>query len=1136
MSTTSLLKAQGLHTNSNHYSVPEGSQSEANNVVINREGVIEPRRGLTQYGTIGVGSTDTAKQLFNYKNRILANYQSTIAYDNGSGTFADFLAAFPETEANLRIKSFELNSNMYITTLEGIKKISAKSATDLPTALITLAGGIKALSGTGIANYSQEGFLTGLSKVGYRIVWGTKDPNNNLILGAPSSPIEVINQNTVSCVVDVTFQVPYGIDTNWFYRLYRTSVFTAASFVDLTNVVIDDEYNLVFEEGYTTGTEITVTDIVPQDYRDQATPLYTNENSGEGILQANAAPPFAKDITNYKNHGFFGNTKTKQSLSVDLLGLDGIKSYGAEDDTIDITLITTDTLTTTITFSAPHGIVAGNKVVIIDSGSATVDGVQTVDSVTSNTIVINVDGTGATATNASVYASYITIGDDYFFVGRVDITDFQFPAFYSGINDTYFLVNASDDTVMYYVYFHDTALTSTDPAISGKVGIKVDVSSLDTTGTLIATKVKNAIEAASYDFLIQQSTDTLRIRTANSGDATDASNVGVTGLVITKVQDGAGEDTTNNYVRLSTLPSPSQRIDDTARSLAKVVSDNTGEMVTAYYISGPSDVPGKLNFEAKLITTGVFTITSSDAAMGALFSPDITSAQSSTNEEKVNRLYYSKTNQPEAVPIVNYFDIGPQDRPIHRIIGLRDSLFVLKEEGIYRVTGDSPTNFQWTLFDSSSNIIAPDTAVVLNNQIYCFTKQGITTISETGVSIISTPIDNIMRQVSSPKYTAFSYASFGVAYEADYSYLIFLPKNPTDTTGTVCYRFNTVTKTWTTFTKTGDARSGIVGNNRKLYLGPVDTNLIEVERKNLTRDDYADRQYAASVASDSISGNVLGLSSISNVEVGDAFVQTQYLTISQITRIARKLAIDPGMPNTVGNSNKDYYRNYTIAIGANLTNELSLLVTQINSDLGTAYSTTFSSTFSVLQTEFNVLIAALNLNTTLYHTNYPTSTGTIDYEVFVDSVSIKDTSVTLRIIEPLIVGPMVQYKAISSLVTYNPMFFGEPSIMKHVREGVIMFENSTLVLGTLSYSSDLSANFEPIVFEMDGDGSWGAAVWSNFAWGGEGNSRPFRTLIPRQKQRCRFLRTKFQHRAAFDKYNVLGVAYTLEFGGERAYR
>jgi hypothetical protein len=242
------------------------------------------------------------------------------------------------------------------------------------------------------------------------------------------------------------------------------------------------------------------------------------------------------------------------------------------------------------------------------------------------------------------------------------------------------------------------------------------------------------------------------------------------------------------------------------------------------------------------------------------------------------------------------------------------------------------------------------------------------------------------------------------------------------------------------------------------------------------------------------------------------------------------------MPNTVGNSNKDYYRNYALPVGANLVNELSSLVTQINSDLATAYSTVFSPTFVTMQTQFNTLVTNLNANTTLFHTNYPSSSGTIDYEVFVDSISIKDSSVTLRVQEPLIVGAATQFVAIESTTTHNPVFFGEPSLLKHVREGVILFENSTLVLGTLSFSSDLSANFEDIVFTMDGDGSFGTASWSGFTWGGEGSSRPFRTLIPRQKQRCRFLRVKFTHRAAFDKYNSLGIAFTLEFGSERAYR
>ena len=48
-SQTVVLKASGLHTNNNYYNAPQGSLSEAVNVVCDRTDVIEPRRGLVQY-------------------------------------------------------------------------------------------------------------------------------------------------------------------------------------------------------------------------------------------------------------------------------------------------------------------------------------------------------------------------------------------------------------------------------------------------------------------------------------------------------------------------------------------------------------------------------------------------------------------------------------------------------------------------------------------------------------------------------------------------------------------------------------------------------------------------------------------------------------------------------------------------------------------------------------------------------------------------------------------------------------------------------------------------------------------------------------------------------------------------------
>jgi len=42
-----------------------------------------------------------------------------------------------------------------------------------------------------------------------------------------------------------------------------------------------------------------------------------------------------------------------------------------------------------------------------------------------------------------------------------------------------------------------------------------------------------------------------------------------------------------------------------------------------------------------------------------------------TNLVNPNRIYYSKFQQPEAVPIVNFIDVGSKDTQILRVIALR---------------------------------------------------------------------------------------------------------------------------------------------------------------------------------------------------------------------------------------------------------------------------------------------------------------------------------------------------------------------------------------------------------------------------------------------------------------------------------
>jgi hypothetical protein len=71
---------------------------------------------------------------------------------------------------------------------------------------------------------------------------------------------------------------------------------------------------------------------------------------------------------------------------------------------------------------------------------------------------------------------------------------------------------------------------------------------------------------------------------------------------------------------------------------------------------------------------------------------------------------------------------------------------------------------------------------------------------------------------------------------------------------------------------------------------------------------------------------------------------------------------------------------------------------------------------------------------------------------------------------------------------------------------------------------------------MAGDGLWGADHYDTNPWGGSGQAAPFRTWIPKQKQRCRFIRARFQNNKSFTKFAIFGISYVFEITGERAYK
>lgn len=266
----------------------------------------------------------------------------------------------------------------------------------------------------------------------------------------------------------------------------------------------------------------------------------------------------------------------------------------------------------------------------------------------------------------------------------------------------------------------------------------------------------------------------------------------------------------------------------------------------------------------------------------------------SSNDAAPHRLYYSKYDLPEAVPLLNYLDIGAKNKAILRIVPLRNSLFVFKQDGLFVVRDAAvPT---WRELDPTVRLMSPDSVVAVNGQIVAFTDQGIVSITESGVGqILSWPIEtDILSLLGTPLAVTKQY-SWGCAYDADRSYLIGLPSDENDFNATQIYCYNFITQAWTRWPiERSCAR--VNTSTGILYLGHVDEARVWKERKAYDASDATDQ--ALSVTISSSSGTSVTLSSASGVGVGDVLNQSStYGVVTEVNSNTLTLATTESWSN-----------------------------------------------------------------------------------------------------------------------------------------------------------------------------------------------------------------------------------------------
>jgi len=321
------LDSKGLYTYPNPLSqVPPGALAIAQNVVIDRPGVAETRRGVDLYGD---DLPSDAVKAFVYMSRLLIYcIDGELVYDSdGAGTWVTYSGLYSPPSGGF-LNSTQANGNFYFTTNNGVYKNDSLTGTPRQAGAPEGLDIQLAVSGVGTAVPTN-------AQVAYAVVWGYTDENDNLILGAPTQWAFYVNTSGSTNDIEITTTIPAGVTTSYFAQIYRTAATSSSSIVPGNTFQLVTEYtpdNTDISNKY-----IQVVDATP----DSLLGAYLYTADGQPTPLPNTPPPLCLDVTTYNSMTFYINFQTLQQATFTLASA-----------------------------GAPNGVQVGDTFTITDSGGA----------------------------------------------------------------------------------------------------------------------------------------------------------------------------------------------------------------------------------------------------------------------------------------------------------------------------------------------------------------------------------------------------------------------------------------------------------------------------------------------------------------------------------------------------------------------------------------------------------------------------------------------------------------------------------------------------------------------------------------------------------------------------------------------
>lgn len=312
------------------------------------------------------------------------------------------------------------------------------------------------------------------------------------------------------------------------------------------------------------------------------------------------------------------------------------------------------------------------------------------------------------------------------------------------------------------------------------------------------------------------------------------------------------ESVANKKFQLFTGGTAADNVEDTTQSLCKIINLASSSYYATYFYD-VNEEPGHFTIWGRTLATAQFAVTANDAGCGACFTPVLptsgTTVQSKADENP-NRLCESRVDQPDAVPWNNYDDIGSQNSAIMRVIPLQDSVIIVKEVGIYRLSGDTIDNFSIKPMDPTIRCFAPDSWGVLNNQAVGLSDQGVVRVDENGVAIISFQVDNTIKEIfATPNFQTICHATH---YPSERLYILWAPESSIDTYATVGWVYNFLIEggQWSGPWRKNIGCTHLMRTEDKLYLAKADEYYVLKERKSYVTsfNDYSDESIAVTLS------------------------------------------------------------------------------------------------------------------------------------------------------------------------------------------------------------------------------------------------------------------------------------------------